>query len=149
MRWPPAMCAKTTRASSCARTGASTAAGRRSWARRADRQRSTPKGDGSPRHGSPPHGSLAHRARLGEIGAMSISGNPLAALEFEIIEEQASSLGRAGRRLEAAIAALNAFDAPHAGAPLAGAVRDDRRRQLVAEASEALWYLMVQRDACR
>ena len=69
--------------------------------------------------------------------------NPAAALEFEIAQEKASALGRLGRRLEAALAALRAFDAAIVG-------RGDRGRRdlLVAEAGEALWYLMVQRDAC-
>jgi hypothetical protein len=73
--------------------------------------------------------------------------NPLAALEFEIVEEKASALGRLGRRLEAALAALRGFDAPQSQDGLASAPRADRER-LVAEAGEALWYLMVQRDAC-
>jgi hypothetical protein len=71
---------------------------------------------------------------------------PLAALEFEIAQETASALGRLGRRLEGALAALRSFDAKH------HEIRDEkareRRERLVAEAGEALWYLMVQRDAC-
>ncbi len=72
--------------------------------------------------------------------------SPAATLEYEIAREKASALGRLGRQLEAALAALAAFDAAHA----AGSAEDRqlRRRTLVAEAGQALWYLVVQRDAC-
>lgn len=74
-----------------------------------------------------------------------------AALDAEIIEERAGALGRAGRRLEKALARLVAFDA---GAPLPP--REDTeirpapsgRPTLVTEAREALWFLVVQREAC-
>ena len=72
--------------------------------------------------------------------------SPAAHLEYEIAQEKASALGRMGRQLEAALAALSAFDAARPGAP-AGADRQQRDR-LVAEAGQALWYLIVQRDAC-
>ena len=73
---------------------------------------------------------------------------PYATLEFEIAQEKASALGRLGRRLEAALAALRAFDAKHREAAIRGTEARERRDRLVAEAGEALWYLMVQRDAC-
>jgi hypothetical protein len=63
---------------------------------------------------------------------------PIAALDYEIAQEQASALGRLGRTLEAALAAL----AEYQGA------RDATRARLVADASEALWCLIVQREAC-
>ena len=73
--------------------------------------------------------------------------NPAAALAFEMQQEKASALGRQGRRLEAALAVLRAYDA--ARPQQAAARRSDRARaRLVADAGEALWYLMVQRDAC-
>jgi hypothetical protein len=53
-------------------------------------------------------------------------------LRLEILEETATSLGRAGRRLEAAIAALERADAD--------------RRTALAEARDALWCLAVQRE---
>jgi hypothetical protein len=64
-----------------------------------------------------------------------------AALEYEIAEERASALGRLGRRLEAALAAL-ARCSPKTGS--------DRtiRAGLVAEARYALWLFIVQREAC-
>lgn len=66
---------------------------------------------------------------------------PLAALDYEIAQEQASALGRLGRALEAALAAL----ADHDAAELPG---DAARKKLVQRASEALWYFIVQREAC-
>ena len=79
---------------------------------------------------------------------MVLFKNPAAALEHEIGQEKASALGRLGRQLERALSALRTFDAAHAGN--AGATRHDRKRRdhLVAEAGQALWYLIVQRDAC-
>jgi hypothetical protein len=61
-----------------------------------------------------------------------------AALDYEIAQEQASSLGRAGRALEAALAALAVHTASDTGAA---------RAKLVQEASYALWCFMVQREA--
>ncbi|MGD9738962.1 MAG: DUF6665 family protein [Bauldia sp.] len=70
-----------------------------------------------------------------------------ASLEAEIFEERAASLGRAGRRLETAIGRLQAFDAGQPLPPLAGHVAPDRAA-LLADAREALWFLVVQREAC-
>jgi hypothetical protein len=61
-----------------------------------------------------------------------------AALEYEIAQEQASALGRAGRALEAALAALAAHTESDDGAA---------RVKLVQEASYALWCYIVQREA--
>lgn len=60
---------------------------------------------------------------------------PLDALEYEIAGEKASSLGRAGRRLEAALARL-----AEAGA-------GEGRRAARFEAADALWHYLVQREA--
>jgi hypothetical protein len=62
------------------------------------------------------------------------------ALDYEIAQEQASALGRAGRALEAALAVLSNHDV----APAAG--RD--RAELVQTASDALWRFLVQRECC-
>ena len=70
---------------------------------------------------------------------------PAAALDYEIVQEKAAALGRLGRRLERALLALAQFDqdeAEHSEARLR------QRRALVADAGEALWYFMVQREAC-
>jgi hypothetical protein len=73
--------------------------------------------------------------------------NPAATLAFEIGQEKTSALGRQGRRLETALALLGAYDSAHPQE--AAARRSDRgRARLVVDAGEALWYLMVQRDAC-
>jgi hypothetical protein len=70
--------------------------------------------------------------------------NPAAALDYEIAQEKASTLGRLGRKLEAALAALRAFDAQ----PREFSADSRRaRRSLVAEAGYALWLFVVQREA--
>ena len=70
---------------------------------------------------------------------------PAAALDYEIAREKASALGRLGRRLEAALAALAAFDAQADDeAPASPAMRRERRDALVA----AVWSFIVQREAC-
>ena len=74
------------------------------------------------------------------------------ALGYEIAQEQAAALGRLGRALEIALAALSRHDhdaterdgnAPNHPSP-AGPPRD----QLVQQASDALWCFIVQREAC-
>jgi hypothetical protein len=75
--------------------------------------------------------------------------NPVAALDYEIAREKASALGRLGRRLEAALAALAAFDAQaNDETATSPAERRERRHALVAEAGEILWTFIVQREAC-
>jgi hypothetical protein len=66
---------------------------------------------------------------------------PVAALDYEIAQERASALGRLGRALETALAALSDYDSR-------SGERDAARAQLVQDASDALWYFMVQREAC-
>jgi len=62
------------------------------------------------------------------------------ALDYEIVQEQASALGRAGRALEAALTALADYEA----AAAAGRTRGE----LVQAASDALWRFLVQRECC-
>jgi len=69
------------------------------------------------------------------------SSSSLVALDYEIAQERVSALGRLGRALEAALAALAEYER-------ADGRRDETRARLVQRASEALWCLMVQRDAC-
>jgi hypothetical protein len=64
----------------------------------------------------------------------------MAALDYEVAQEQASALGRAGRTLEAALAALSEYDRVSAPQP-AG------RGELVQRAADALWCFLVQREA--
>jgi uncharacterized protein DUF6665 len=62
-------------------------------------------------------------------------------LDYEVAQERAAALGRAGRALEAALAALGAHDR-------AGQAADETRRKLVADAGDALWRLIIQRECC-
>jgi hypothetical protein len=62
------------------------------------------------------------------------------ALDYEIAQEQASALGRSGRALEAALAALADYDRQ--------AAPGSDRAQLLQAASDALWRFVVQREAC-
>ena len=72
------------------------------------------------------------------------TANPAGALDYEIAQEKASTLGRLGRALEAALAALQSFDAEVAE-PTYETRR--QRRALVADAGHALWLFVVQREA--
>ena len=74
----------------------------------------------------------------------SINSRPL--LEHEFAQERASALGRQGRALEAALAALFELDGKEAGEPPAG--RRALRAAPIERASVALWHLIVQREAC-
>ena len=67
--------------------------------------------------------------------------NPAAALDYEIAQEKASTLGRLGRALEAALAALRDFDAE------ARELSPEARRELVGQAGDALWLFVVQRES--
>jgi len=74
------------------------------------------------------------------------------ALDYEIAQEQAAALGRLGRALEAALAALSRHD--HANTDSDGNSTNrplpagPLRERLVQEASDALWCFVVQREAC-
>lgn len=61
----------------------------------------------------------------------------LAALHHEIAEEQAASLGRMGRKVEAALAALRAYEGEAKGSARAGALK---------AAADAVWGFLVQRE---
>jgi hypothetical protein len=75
---------------------------------------------------------------------------PVEVLGYEIVQEQASALGRLGRGLEAALAELRAFDDTHPepGGAEASPGERETRRALVSAASHALWMFVVQREAC-
>src|ERR1700733_7358956 len=72
---------------------------------------------------------------------------PVDLLDYEIVQEQAFALGRLGRVLEAALAALRAFDDAHPPSSILPAERK-ARRALVDAAGHALWMFVVQREAC-
>jgi hypothetical protein len=63
------------------------------------------------------------------------------ALDYEVAQEQAAALGRAGRTLEAALAALREYDRN-------GPTAEGIRRKLVAQAGDALWCFIIQRECC-
>jgi len=69
--------------------------------------------------------------------------SPADLLDYEIVQEQASALGRLGRALEAALAKLREFDHAH---PPSGT--SPARSTLVDAAGYALWMFVVQREAC-
>jgi hypothetical protein len=69
------------------------------------------------------------------------AASPVAALDYEIAQEQASALGRLGRALEAALAALEDHEAHHRE-------RNAARAKLMQDAGHALWCFIVQREAC-
>ncbi|UEM10650.1 hypothetical protein J4G43_039325 [Bradyrhizobium barranii subsp. barranii] len=69
---------------------------------------------------------------------------PVDILHYEIVQEQASALGRMGSALEQSLARLREFDVAHAEAP---ASMQAARRKLVLEAGQALWMFVVQREA--
>lgn len=58
-------------------------------------------------------------------------------LEAELAAEKASVLGRLGREVEATLARLAALESTAAA-----------RRTVLAQASDALWRYLIQRDVC-
>lgn len=67
------------------------------------------------------------------------------ALDYEIAQEQAAALGRLGRALELALAALADHEQSHERGNEAAA--HPTRAELVQTASHALWCFIVQREA--
>jgi hypothetical protein len=80
------------------------------------------------------------------FGKPTHTASPLDLIDSEIIQEQASALGRLGRGLEAALAALREFDAALVSPPSKAA--RTQRATLVAQAGHALWMFVVQRESC-
>ena len=64
------------------------------------------------------------------------------ALQQEIAQEKASTLGRLTREFESALAAFLAVDAKAAVPP------PERRKELLDAAADALFWFVVQREAC-
>ena len=77
---------------------------------------------------------------------------PRDALDYEIVQEQAAALGRLGRALEAALAALADYDRAQADAVKVDASLErshgKTRQSLVQDASDALWCFLIQREVC-
>ena len=73
-------------------------------------------------------------------------GRVPSALETEIAGEKAASLGRSGRQLRVALDKLRKFDSGAMKRRRAGG-RAETRAELVAQAGEAYWSYIVQREA--
>lgn len=61
-------------------------------------------------------------------------------LEYELMSERASSLGRNGLKVESALAALKTWTGERQSA--------EQREMLVNEAADAVWALFIQREIC-
>ena len=78
------------------------------------------------------------------------SASGVAALDYEIAQEQTAALGRMGRALEAALAALCEHDRAQdhrARDQRANGEGNATRFRLVQDAGDALWCFMVQRES--
>ncbi len=74
--------------------------------------------------------------------------SPADLLDYEIIQEQASALGRLGRGLEEALRVLREFDAECVPVRTRSPAERRQRAVLVGAAGHALWMFVVQREAC-
>ena len=61
-------------------------------------------------------------------------------LDVELQQERSAALGAAGQRIEKALAALREFDASGGDPAL--------RPPVLKEATTAVWYYFIQREAC-
>jgi hypothetical protein len=80
-------------------------------------------------------------------GKVSVSDALFDALGHEILAEKASALGRAGQKVEAALARLEA----HAGMPArddAAPDPDSQRKALLKAAADAVHAFFIQRELC-
>jgi hypothetical protein len=68
------------------------------------------------------------------------------ALEYEILQEKAATLARLSAKLEAALSALESVDKDLATASAPSPDLLAQRSNLVQEAAELLWYVIVQRE---
>lgn len=113
-----------------------------------------------------PRSAMAFRSPRSLTGAAAHDASPLA---YEIAQQKALTLGRVGARFARALEVLREFDESARGThgdgrgPAAGAVssagnrraRDPEsgkspaaREELVADAAEALWCYVIQREVC-
>lgn len=77
---------------------------------------------------------------------LELGSNSIGAIQAEILREKATSLGRAAQRLEAALAELERIRA--AASTTNTPTIEQRLDEHLAIAGEALWYYVVQREAC-
>jgi hypothetical protein len=80
------------------------------------------------------------------LSGATAADSPQSALDYEIAQEKASTLGRLGRRLETALADLAAFDSGRADGAILSDEDREQRRTLVNQAGTALWHFIVQRE---
>jgi hypothetical protein len=73
------------------------------------------------------------------------AGTAIDVLQSEVMQEKAATLGRLTQTFERAFDALRAFEA---SCSQLDQCRAAERQALIDEAAEALWYLVVQREAC-
>jgi hypothetical protein len=72
-------------------------------------------------------------------------------LDYEIVQEQAAALGRLGRALETALAALSQYDElanDQGRRPASGQNTTGIARERLLRDATALWCFVVQREAC-
>lgn len=74
-----------------------------------------------------------------QVGALDV-------LEYEVMQEKASTLGRVTEAFETSLAAFRAFEAEDESRP--GEGDEGRREALLDAAAEAMWEFVVQREAC-
>ena len=65
------------------------------------------------------------------------ASGPIDALQYELLQEKAAALSRMVQNFETALSAFRSV-----------AADDARREELLEAAGEALWFLVVQREAC-
>lgn len=76
----------------------------------------------------------------GNFGSFDPTRSGLAVLEYELMEERASALGRHGQAVEKAIAALNKGEREGLGT--------EEHERLIDTAAEAVWGFFVHRETC-
>ena len=79
-----------------------------------------------------------------KAAARQAAKNPGNLLQVELLQEKAANLGRMARKLERALAALAAHDAELAAC--ADGAQGGSRRALLADAGDALFLYVVQRE---
>jgi len=67
-------------------------------------------------------------------------------LEYEILQEQAATIGRLARELRDSLDALDAFKREASREVATANTRDPERARLVTAAAYALWNFVVQRE---
>jgi hypothetical protein len=74
------------------------------------------------------------------------AGTAIDVLQYEVMQEKAATLGRLTQTFERAFTALRAFETVPSSQ--LDPCRAAEREVLIDEAAEALWYFVVQREAC-